>query len=57
MNIVDNIHSEPEENNCFSIIAQVIIRAIAFSFLLLVSSLETSRNLKAAILKISASVL
>ena len=30
---------EPEENNCFSIIAQVIIRATAFSFILLVSSL------------------
>ena len=46
---------EPEENNCFSIIAQVIIRATAFYFILLVSSLETSRNHAAAILKISAS--
>ena len=26
------IFTEPEENNCFSIIAQVIIRANAFSF-------------------------
>ena len=26
------IFAEPEENNCFSIIAQVIIRANAFSF-------------------------
>ena len=54
--LFDNIH-EPEENNCFSIIAQVIIRAIAFSFILLVSSLKTSRNRAAAILKISGSVL
>ena len=30
---------EHEENNCFSIIAQVIIRATAFSFILLLSSL------------------
>ena len=29
------IFTEPEENNCFNIIAQVIIRAIAFSFILL----------------------
>ena len=42
MNIVNNIpiFTEPEENNnyCFSIIiiAQVIIRATAFSFILLV---------------------
>ena len=35
------IFTEPEENNCFSIIAQVIIRATAFSFILLVSSLKT----------------
>ena len=49
--------TEPEKNNCFSIIAQVIIRATAFSFFLLVSSLKTSRNRAAAILKISASVL
>ena len=48
---------DPEENNCFSIIAQVIIRATAFPFILLVSSLETSRNRSAAILKISTSVL
>ena len=51
------IFTEPEENNCFSIIAQVIIRATAFSFILLVFSLKTSRNRVAAILKISASVL
>ena len=49
---------EPEgNNNCFSIIAQVIIRATAFSFILLVSSLETSRNHVAGVLKITASVL
>ena len=51
------IFSEPEENNCFSIIAQVIIRATEFSFILFVSSLETSRYRAGAILKISASVL
>ena len=28
---------EPEENNCFSIITQVIIRATVFSFILFVS--------------------
>ena len=32
------------ENNCFSIIAQVIIRATVFSFILLVFSVKTSRN-------------
>ena len=46
-----------EENNCFSIITQMIIRATAFSSILFVSSLKTSRNRAAAILKISASVL
>ena len=51
------IFTEPEENNCFSIIAQVIIRATAFSFILLVFFLKTSRNRVAAILKISALVL
>ena len=51
------IFTEPEENNCFSIIAQVIIRATAFYFILLVSSLKTLRNRVVAILKISASVL
>ena len=51
------IFTEPEENNCFSIITQVIIRATAFSFMLFVSSSETPRNCVAAILKISASVL
>ena len=51
------IFTEPEENNRFSIIAQVIIRGTAFSFILLVSSLKTSRNRAAAILKISASIL
>ena len=39
------------------IIAQVIIRAIAFSFILFVSSSKTSRNRAVAILKISDSVL
>ena len=66
MNIVENprdkysaIFTEPdrEENKCFSIIAQAIIRAIAFSFILFVSSSKTSRNRADAILKISASVL
>ena len=40
-------YSEPEENNCFSIIAQVIIRAIAFSFILLVfvSSLKKHQEI------------
>ena len=39
------IFTEPEENNyCFSIIPQVIIREIAFSFILFVSSSKTSRN-------------
>ena len=47
-------YTEPEENNCFSIIAQVIIRATTFSFILLVFSFKTSRNSAAAILKISA---
>ena len=45
--------TEPEENNCFSIIAQVIIREIEFSCILFVSS-KTSRNGAVAILKISA---
>ena len=40
------IFTEPKENNCCSIIAQVIIRAIAFSFILRVSSSKkkTARN-------------
>ena len=38
------IFTEPEANNCFSIIAQVITRANAFSFILLVSSLKTSKK-------------
>ena len=49
--------TEPEENNSFSIITQVIIRAISFSVNLFVSSSETSRNRAAVILKIGASVL
>ena len=49
------IFAEPEENNCFSVIAKVIIRANAFSFFF---SPETSiKNRAVAILKISASVL
>ena len=55
MNIVEyysTIFTEPDENNCFSIIAQVIIRATAFYSILLVSSLETSRNRAAAIFKL-----
>ena len=50
------ISTKPEENNCFSIISQVIIIATAFSFIVLVSSLKTSTNRAAAILKSSASV-
>ena len=53
----NNPLSEPEENNCFRIIAQVIIRKTAFSFILLVSFSKTSRNRATAILKISTSVL
>ena len=30
--IIHNIFTEPEENNCFSIVAQVIIRANSFFF-------------------------
>ena len=45
------IFTEPEENNCFSIIAQVIIRATAFTFNLLVSSFETSRKCAEAIIE------
>ena len=51
------IFTEPEENYCFSIIALVIIRATALSFILLDFSLKTSRNRVAAILKISTSVI
>ena len=57
MNIDSIIFTEPEENNCFSIIPQVIIRAIALFLILLVYSAKTSRDRTAAILKISASVL
>ena len=39
------------------VIAQVIIRAIAFSFILFISSSKTSRKHAVAILKISASLL
>ena len=46
------IFTEPEENNSFSIITQVIIRATSFSFILFVSFLERKRA--GAILKISA---
>ena len=45
------IFTEPEEDNCFSIIAQVINRAVAFSFILLVFSSKTSRNRAVAILE------
>ena len=55
------IITEPKENNSFSIIAQVIIRAIAFfvlyCFCFFFHSSKTLRNPAAAILKISASVL
>ena len=46
------IFAEPEENNRFSIIAQVIIRATAFSFTLRVSFSNTSRNHAATIVKL-----
>ena len=46
------IHLHTEENNCFSVIAQVIIKATAFSFIL-----KTSSNLAAPNLKISVLVL
>ena len=39
-------------HNCFSVIAQVIIRATPFSFILLVSSLKTSQNHAAVNLKL-----
>ena len=51
---------KPKENNCFSIIAQVIIRATALSFISFTwffFSVKTSRNRAVPILKISASVL
>ena len=52
------IFTEPEENNyCLSIMAQVIVRATVFFFVLLVSSLKTPTNLSTAILKFSALVL
>ena len=51
------IFTESEENNCFSIITQVIIRATAFSFIFFVSSSKTSRNRAVANLKMNASVL
>ena len=58
VNIVEylTLLSQPEENYCFSIITQVIIRTTAFSFILFVSSSETSRNREEAILKLSASL-
>ena len=51
-NNYSTIFTEPEENNCFSIIAQVIIRATLFCFISLALSLKTSRN---RILKVSYS--
>ena len=44
VNLVNLVNPAPEENDWYSIIAQVIIRATAFSCILFVSSLETSRN-------------
>ena len=52
-NNYSTIFTEPEENNCFSKIAQVIFGATAFSFILLVFSLKTSRNRAAAIWKLN----
>ena len=40
------IFTKSEENNCFSIIAQVIIRAIAFSFILLVFFFTNMKKLR-----------
>ena len=45
------IFTEPEENYCFSIISQVIIREIAVSFILFVSSSKTSKNRAVTILE------
>ena len=42
METIVYIFTEPEENNCFSIITQVIIRTTGFSFILFVSSSKTS---------------
>jgi len=41
--LLSTTFAEPEENNCFSIIAQVVIRANAFSFFF---SPETSKNVQ-----------
>ena len=54
-NNYSTIFTGPEENNCFSIIIQVIIRVTAFSLILFESS-KTSTNRTAAILKIRTSV-
>ena len=51
------IFTEFKENNCSSIVTQVIIKVTEFSFILLISSSETSTIREAAILKIGASVL
>ena len=40
------IFTEPEENNCFSIITQVIIILTVFSFILFVSSSSSSSKKK-----------
>ena len=49
--LFDMISTEPAKNIRFSIIAQVIIREIAFSLILFVSSSKTSRNCTVAILE------
>ena len=49
--------TEPEENNRFSIITQVIIRANAFYSIFYFSSSGKSRNRAAVIFKIRASVI
>jgi len=41
--LLSTTFAEPEKNNCFSIIAQVVIRANAFSFFF---SPETSKNVQ-----------
>ena len=45
------IFTELEENNCFSVITQVIIKATAF-FILFVFSSETLKNRAAQLLKL-----
>ena len=50
-------YSLSEENNCFSIITQVIIRATAFSTLFICFFFRNIKKSRGAMLKSSASVL